>query len=58
MIRRLRIFLGVVIFVVAISLLIWGLIPPERETRTQPISPSDLQLPTPISFVIDQVVVS
>ena len=55
MMRRLRIVLGVIIFVVSISLLIWGLIPPERETRTQPISPADLQLPTPISLLIDPV---
>jgi hypothetical protein len=58
MTRRIRIILGVIIFAVSISLLIWGLIPPERETRTQPISPADLQLPTPISLLIDPVVVS
>ena len=58
MISRIRIVLGVIIFAVSISLLIWGLMPPEREIRTQPISPSDLQLPTPISLLIDPVVVS
>ena len=52
MTRRIRVILGIIILAVSISLLIWGLIPPEREIRTQPISPSDLQLPTPISLLI------
>ena len=58
MIRRARIILGVIIFAVSISLLIWGLMPLERETRTQPISPSDLQLPTPVSLLIHPEIVS
>ena len=49
--RRLRIVLGMVILTVSISLLIWGYKPLERETRIQPIAPSDLQLPTPISHL-------
>jgi len=56
--RRLRIVVGVVIFILSIILLIWGLLPPDRITRTQPISPEDLQLPTPISLQIDLVAVS
>ena len=56
--RRIRIILGIIILVISISMLIWGLMPPERETRTQPISPSDLQLPTPISLLINPVIVS
>lgn len=56
--RRLRIVVGVVIFILSISLLIWGLLPPDRITRTQTISPEDLQLPTPISLQIDLVAVS
>jgi hypothetical protein len=44
--------LGIIILLLSIALLIWGLLPPRRETRTQPISPTDLQLPTPVSFLI------
>jgi hypothetical protein len=50
--RRIRIMLGITILLLSIALLIWGLLPPRRETRTQPISPTDLQLPTPVSFLI------
>ncbi|WKZ47955.1 MAG: hypothetical protein QY306_01145 [Anaerolineales bacterium] len=49
--RRIRIFLGIVILVISISLLIWGFAPTRREIRTQPIAPNELQLPTPESFL-------
>ncbi|HLA07303.1 MAG TPA: hypothetical protein VJ022_07665 [Anaerolineales bacterium] len=45
--RRIRILLGVLILVISISFLIWGFAPTRRETRVQPIAPSELQLPTP-----------
>ena len=48
--RRVRILLGVLIFAISISLLIWGLVPVRHETRIQNISPSEMQLPTPASF--------
>jgi len=51
MTRRIRIILGIVILAISIALLIWGLLPPRREIRTQPISPTELQLPTPESFL-------
>lgn len=51
--RRLRIVLGIVVLILSLSLLIWGLLPLRREVRTQPISPTDLQLPTPTSFLIE-----
>lgn len=51
--RRLRIVLGIIILILSLSLLIWGLLPLRREVRTQPISPTDLQLPTPTSFLMD-----
>ena len=51
--RRLRIVLGIIILILSLSLLIWGLLPLRREVRTQPVSPTDLQLPTPTSFLID-----
>ena len=49
--RRIRILIGLVILVLSISLLIWGFAPTRREIRTQPIAPSELQLPTPESFL-------
>ncbi len=49
--RRVRIFLGILIFAISISLLIWGLAPMRHETRIQNISPSEMQLPTPASFL-------
>ena len=52
MTRRVRVLLGVIIFVISISLLIWGLVPMRHETRIQNISPSEMQLPTPASFLI------
>jgi hypothetical protein len=51
--RRIRILLGVFIFAISISLLIWGLAPARRETRIQDISPSEMQLPTPTSLRFD-----
>jgi hypothetical protein len=48
--RQLRIVLGLIIVIVSVALLIWGLLPARREVRTQPISPTELQLPTPASL--------
>ena len=45
--RRIRILLAIIILTISISLLIWGYAPSRHETRIQPISPSELQLPTP-----------
>jgi hypothetical protein len=50
--RRIRIVLGVLIFIISIALLIWGFAPTRRETRIQNISPSEMQLPTPVSLQI------
>jgi len=43
--RRIRILVGIVLLAVSISLLVWGFAPTRREIRTQPIAPSELQLP-------------
>ena len=51
--RRVRIIAGIVIVIISLALLIWGLLPLRREVRTQPISPTELQLPSPSSFQID-----
>lgn len=48
--RKIRITLGIVILAISISLLVWGFAPARREVRTQPISPTELQLPAPKSF--------
>jgi len=54
--RRIRVVLGISILIISITLLIWGLLPPRREIRTQPISPTELQLPTPESLLpLDQL---
>jgi hypothetical protein len=51
MARRIRILLGVILLVISISLLIWSFAPTRKEIRVQPIAPSELQLPTPSSFL-------
>ncbi|HKJ38304.1 MAG TPA: hypothetical protein VJ972_05985 [Anaerolineales bacterium] len=51
MMRRVRIILGIVILSASIILLIWAYKPLDHETRTQPIAPSDMQLPTPVSLL-------
>jgi hypothetical protein len=48
--RRVRVLLGITILIVSLALLVWGLLPARRETRVQPISPTELQLPTPSSI--------
>ena len=51
--RRVRILLGMLILVFSIILLVWGFLPARHEIRSQPISPTELQLPTPTSFRLD-----
>ena len=50
--RPIRIVIGIVILALSLALLIWGLMPARREIRSQPISPMELQLPTPVSLSI------
>lgn len=56
--KRMRVILGVLLFALSITLLIWAYKPLDRITRTQTISPQDLQLPTPISLLVPPVAVS
>ena len=56
--RRLRIIVGILILALSIVLLVWGFMPLDRVTRTQPISPADLQIPTPTSLQIPPIRVS
>lgn len=56
--RRMRVVLGVLLFALSITLLIWAYKPLDRIKRTQTISPQDLQLPTPVSLLVPTVSVS
>jgi hypothetical protein len=56
--RRARILLGLLILLLSVALLILGFQPLERVRRVQPISPSDLQLPTPSSIQFEPLPVS
>lgn len=56
--RKQRILLGLLILALSLALLIWGFMPLERVTRTQPISPADMQLPTPSSLLTPPTAVS
>lgn len=49
--KRFRVVLGIGILIISITLLVWGFSVPRREIRTQPISPVELQLPTPESVL-------
>ena len=51
MTKKLRLALAILILVISVALLAWGFAPTRRETRVQPISPSELQLPTPESLL-------
>ena len=53
--RRIRVILGISILIISITLLIWGFAPTRHEMWTQPISPTELQLPTAESLLpLDQ----
>jgi hypothetical protein len=56
--RRMRIILGILILALSVTLLILGYKPLGYITRTQPIAPQDLQLPTPISLLTQPIFVS
>ncbi len=53
--RGARIILGMIILILSCILLLWGLMPMRRVIRTQPISPTELQLPTPASLIIHPI---
>ncbi|MBL8089877.1 MAG: hypothetical protein JNJ43_06095 [Anaerolineales bacterium] len=50
MMKKLRLFLAIIILTISISLLIWGFLPSRTEIRIQEISPQEMQLPTPSSY--------
>ena len=43
--KKIRLFFAIIILAVSISLLVWAYSPNPRETRVQPIAPSEMQLP-------------
>ncbi len=49
--RKLRILVGLILFVLSCALLVWGFLPAARERHILPLPPSELTLPTPASFV-------
>jgi hypothetical protein len=51
--KALRLSLAIILLTVSLSLLIWGFWPAQRETRVQPILPSEMTLPTPQSVIPD-----
>jgi len=53
MARKIRLFLVIIILIVSCTLLIWGVWPEEREIRSEPIQPTQMQLPTPVSLLFD-----
>jgi len=55
MTRKIRIVLGIFILLISIGLLIWAYAPLRHETRIQNISPSEMQLPSPSSMLLDEV---
>jgi hypothetical protein len=48
----LRRTLGILILIISLALLIWGLWPFGQATRVIYISPIEMQIPTPESFLI------
>ena len=54
MTRKTRIIVGVLILLISIFLLIWANAPIRHETRIQNISPSEMQLPVPASYQMEE----
>ena len=49
--RRWRFIVGMIILLVSLAILIWGIWPAADLTRSTPIQPGQMQLPTPESFL-------
>lgn len=48
---RVKRIIGLLLLLLSLILLAWGLWPVEEEVRTLPVSPEDMQLSEPASFV-------
>ena len=46
-----RRIVGILILLISLAILAWGFWPYASVTRSVPIQPADLQLPTPESFI-------
>jgi len=49
--KKLRLVLAIFLLAISLSLLLWAMLPTLTESRVLPISPNDLQLPTPSALV-------
>ncbi len=49
--RKLRLGLALIVLLISLTLLAWGFWPAARERHTLPVSPSEMTLPTPSSFI-------
>ncbi len=48
--RKLRLFIAVIVLVLSLALLAWGLWPSPRERHSLSVPPAEMSLPTPASF--------
>jgi len=55
MTRKIRLVLAIIILTVSLALLLWGIWPNLMETRILPVDPSQMQLPTPVSFYMEAI---
>ncbi len=49
--RKVRLVIAILILAISLSLLAWGLWPAVHERRILSVSPTEMTLPTPSSFV-------
>jgi hypothetical protein len=49
--KRLRRILGILILLISLVILIWGLWPFAVQVRSVPVSPTEMQLPTPAGLL-------
>jgi hypothetical protein len=49
--RRWRLIIGMIILLVSLLILAWGIWPFADLTRSTPVQPAEMQLPTPESFL-------
>ena len=56
--RNIRRILFIFLLLVSLALIVWGFWPGETTIKTLPVSPSDMQLPTPTSWwlVVDLLI--
>jgi len=55
MVRKIRLFLAILILTLSLALLIWGIWPNPEERRITPVDPGQMQLPTPVSYYMEAI---